>query len=170
MGGYTTVGASSVMPDGVVFLFTRSLAVDSIGVLVAVLVIVGLLFVALTIRRRMLLRGAGTIDCSLRRRPGNLGRGWVLGVARYDGDMLKWFRVFSFAARPSAVVSRRDLTVRRRRTPTGPEALAVNAGAVVVEVAVGRGSLELAMSENALTGFLAWLEAAPPGAYIDHIN
>ncbi|MQA05352.1 MAG: DUF2550 family protein [Streptosporangiales bacterium] len=170
MGGHTAQQGELVTPGDVVFLFVRSLAVDSIGLLLGILVVIALLFVALTIRRRMLLRGAGTIDCSLRRRPGNLGRGWVLGVARYDGDELKWFRVFSFAARPSEVVSRRDLTVRRRRTPTGPEALAVNAGAVVVEVTVGRRSLELAMSESALTGFLAWLEAAPPGAYIDHIT
>jgi hypothetical protein len=26
-------------------------------------------------------------------------------------------------------------------------------------------TIELAMSEAALTGFLAWLEAAPPGSY-----
>ena len=31
------------------------------------------------------------------------------------------------------------------------------------------GSVELAMSEAALTGFLSWLEAAPPGSYMDQI-
>ena len=37
---------------------------------------------------------------------------------------------------------------------------------MVVEcrVAEGHGTVELAMSDAALTGFLAWLEAAPPGA------
>jgi len=29
----------------------------------------------------------------------------------------------------------------------------------------GDGTVELAMSDAALTGFLAWLEAAPPGFY-----
>jgi hypothetical protein len=29
---------------------------------------------------------------------------------------------------------------------------------------VGDGTVELAMSDAALTGFLAWLEAAPPGS------
>ena len=29
--------------------------------------------------------------------------------------------------------------------------------------------VELAMSDAALTGFLAWLEAAPPGSYMDQI-
>jgi hypothetical protein len=37
---------------------------------------------------------------------------------------------------------------------------------VVVECRVteGDGRVELAMSDGALTGFLAWLEAAPPGS------
>ena len=30
----------------------------------------------------------------------------------------------------------------------------------------GGGTVELAMGEAALTGFLAWLEAAPPGSYL----
>jgi hypothetical protein len=35
---------------------------------------------------------------------------------------------------------------------------------------VGDGRrVELAMSVPALTGFLAWLEAAPPGSYMDQI-
>lgn len=147
-----------------------TLAIDGIAAIVAVLALLALAFVALAIRRRLLLRGSGTIDCSLRRRPGSMGRGWVLGVARYEGDVLKWYRVFSLSARPREVVSRRDLTVRQRRKPEGAEALAVSAGAVVVEIRAGRRKLELAMSEGALTGFLAWLESAPPGAYIDHIT
>ncbi|MBO0827739.1 MAG: DUF2550 domain-containing protein [Streptosporangiales bacterium] len=134
------------------------------------LALIVLAFVVLAVRRRVLLRGNGTIDCSLRRAVGSTGRGWVLGVARYEGDVLKWYRVFSFSARPREVVSRRDLTVRQRRKPEGPEALAVSAGAVVVEIRAGRRKMELAMSEGALTGFLAWLESAPPGAYIDHIT
>jgi hypothetical protein len=36
---------------------------------------------------------------------------------------------------------------------------------VVVECDTGQAAarIELALSEDALTGFLAWLEAAPPG-------
>lgn len=170
MGGNTETGLRAGTPDVTVFELGRNLAVDGIGLLLAVLLLLALAFIGLAVRRRVLLRGSGTIDCSLRRHGRPMGRGWSLGVARYDGDVLKWYRVFSFAARPSVRVSRRDLTVRSRRTPTGPEALAVTAGAVVVEVRSGRRALELAMSEGALTGFLAWLESAPPGAYIDHIT
>jgi hypothetical protein len=167
-GSETAGGASLPALAGVHRLST--LAVDGFAVVVALLALIVLAFVVLAVRRRFLLRGNGTIDCSLRRTEASMGRGWVLGVARYEGDVLKWYRVFSFSARPREVVSRRDLTVRQRRMPEGPEALAVTAGAVVVEIRAGRRKLELAMTEGALTGFLAWLESAPPGAYIDHIT
>jgi len=31
-------------------------------------------------------------------------------------------------------------------------------------------TVELAMGEAALTGFLAWLEAAPPGSYLGRVG
>lgn len=170
MGGYTEqLPEAATLRLGMPRLDGNTLAVDGIAIVVILLVLIALTFVTLAVRRRALLRGGGTIDCSLRRGAETLGR-WSLGVARYDGDMLKWFRVFSFSARPSATVSRRELTVTNRRKPSGPEALAVSAGAVVVEITAGGRIMELAMSEGALTGFLAWLEGAPPSAYIDHIT
>jgi Protein of unknown function (DUF2550) len=61
--------------------------------------------------------------------------------------------------------------VLNRRQPTPDEAASLGEGAVVVECriaeadgTVGDGTVELAMSDAALTGFLAWLEAAPPGS------
>jgi hypothetical protein len=124
-------------------------------------------FALLALRRRALQRRGGTFDCSLRLRRGSPGQGWVLGVGRYAGDRLEWYRVFSVSPRPRRVIARRDLRVRSHRTPVGPEAQAMLPGAVVLE-AVERGRpVELAMSENALTGFLSWLEAAPPG---EHLN
>lgn len=169
MGGPTDQHPGDFAPQLAVTRLLDNLAIDGIAVVVILLVLLALAFVTLAVRRRALLGGGGTIDCSLRRGAGTLGR-WSLGVARYDGDVLKWFRVFSFSARPSETVSRRELTVTSRRKPSGPEALAVSAGAVVVGVDAGGRAMELAMSEGALTGFLAWLEGAPPSAYIDHIT
>ena len=78
-------------------------------------------------------RRYGTIDLSLRlARKGN-GRGWVLGVGRFEGDDLQWYRVFSLAPRPRRTLSRQTLEVRGRREPRGPETLALLAGAVVME-------------------------------------
>jgi len=129
-----------------------------------VAVLVSLPVFALALRRRMLTRGGGTVDLSLRLKRGTHGRGWVLGVGRFDGDSLKWYRVFSLAMRPRRTLSRRDLRVLRRRDPDGSERLALLSGAVVMECRNSGGPVEIAMEPSAVTGFLAWLEARPPGA------
>ena len=133
-------------------------------ILVGMVLLVVLPLVAIAGRRRALQRRYGTIDLSLRmERKGN-GRGWVLGVGRFDGDDLQWYRVFSLAPRPRRTLSRRSLEVRGRREPRGPETLALLSGAVVMECRDPQGTVELAMDAAAVTGFLAWLEARPPGA------
>jgi hypothetical protein len=127
---------------------------------VVLLVLVGLLVLAL--RRRFLTRQGGTFDCSLRLRPGSHGKGWALGIGRYAGDSLEWYRVFSFATRPRRTLARHDLEILDRRPPAGPEAFSLLAGAVIVRCRHARGQVEFAMSPDALTGFLAWVESAPP--------
>ncbi|MCW2776941.1 MAG: hypothetical protein JWN17_666 [Frankiales bacterium] len=133
-------------------------------VVVGLVLLAVLPLVAIAVRRRVLQRRYGTIDLSLRlARKGN-GRGWVLGVGRFEGDDLQWYRVFSLAPRPRRTLSRRSLEVRGRRAPRGPETLALLSGAVVMECRDPDGPVELAMESGAVTGFLAWLEARPPGA------
>jgi hypothetical protein len=139
---------------------------DSLGIVALLLAVA---FAFLFIRRRWLSRGGGTFECSVRfsvpskSSPVASARGWTLGLGRYVGDRLEWFRVFSFRPRPQHVFGR-DIRVIGRRQPDGGEAFALYAGHYVVEVALGSGSrVELAMSEGALTGFLAWTEAGPPG-------
>ncbi|MCW2665541.1 MAG: hypothetical protein JWN57_503 [Frankiales bacterium] len=132
--------------------------------LIAAVSLLVLMPVTLIARRRVLQRRYGTIDLSLRLRRGTRGRGWVLGIGRFEGDDLQWYRVFSLAPRPRRTLSRRDLEVRARREPRGPESLALLKGAVVMECRSGSGPVELAMEGGAVTGFLAWLEARPPGA------
>jgi len=56
-----------------------------------------------------------------------------------------------------------------RRLPTEAEAASLGPGMVVVECRVGEdtgGIIELALGEEALTGLLSWLEAAPPGSHM----
>lgn len=129
------------------------------------------IFVFLFVRRRFLSRKGGTFECSLRMHPPRKGgrspasgsRGWQLGLGRYDGERLEWFRVFSFLPRPKAVFDR-SLEVVSRRKPHGAEAFSLYAGHIVLSVRLASGEvIELAMSERALTAFLAWTEAAPPG-------
>lgn len=133
---------------------------EAVGALACLLL---LLVLGVVVRRRWLGRGVGTFDCSLRTKLDRMGKGWTLGVARYEADRIEWFRVFGIALSPSYVLRRADLAVQERRYPSGPEAFAVMSGFVIVRCAHDGGQIELAMSEQAYTGFASWLEAAPPG-------
>ena len=145
------------------------LALTVCGIVVA-LVVLGLFVFGL--RRRLIQRSGGTFDCSpaLGRPRGDRtpsGKGWSYGVARYNGDRVEWYRVFSYAYRPRRVLERGTIEVAGRRLPEGEEELALLSDAVIL-ACLHRGTrLELAMSEDALTGFLAWLEAAPPGQRVN---
>ncbi|WP_346012399.1 DUF2550 domain-containing protein [Streptomyces sp. SID3343] len=95
------------------------------------------------------------------------GKGWVFGIARYSGDRIEWFRVFSYSPRPRRVLQRGRIQVIGRREPAGQEELALLAGAVILVCEHADARIELALSDDALTGFLAWLEAAPPGQRVN---
>ncbi|MFF2652844.1 DUF2550 domain-containing protein [Streptomyces sp. NPDC058045] len=142
------------------------------GIAVVALVVLGLF--AFGLRRRLVQRSGGTFDCSLRwDAPGadgaedTSGKGWGYGIARYNGDRIEWFRVFSYAPRPRRTLERNAIEVSGRRAPQGEEELALLSDAIVLSCVHRGARLELAMSEDALTGFLAWLEAAPPGQRVN---
>ena len=134
--------------------------VDSAGLLLLLVLVYGL---CLVVRRRWISRHGGTFEFSVRVRSGRAGRGWILGVGRYSGDTLEWFRIFSLAPRPKLTFRRAELEYVGRRQPGGSEAYSLYSGHIIVSCSTPSGELEVAMSPQALTGFLAWLEAAPPG-------
>lgn len=138
----------------------------TVDLLIAVLLLAAVPLSAVALRRRYLQRSSGAVELSLRLRSTSYGRGWVLGLATFVGDELRWYRVFSLAPRPRRTLSRRSLVVSGRRTPRGPESLALLKDATVVVLRSADGPVELAMGRSALTGFLAWLEAQPPGATV----
>jgi hypothetical protein len=145
-----------------------ALALDAAWVFAAFLLLLVLVASGIAARRFLLERRGGTVDCGLRQ-PAGHGR-WRMGVASYQRDQLCWYHLFGVLLRPEAVLERRGLSVVSRRPPGPDEAASLGPGQIVVECAVGGGDrVELAMSEGALTGFLAWLEAAPPGSYLDQI-
>jgi hypothetical protein len=128
------------------------------------IVVLGLLALGLlALRRRVITRRGGTFDCSLRLKQAQHGKGWVLGIGRYNGDALEWYRVFSYSTRPKRVFVRRELQVLDSRDPTGVEVFSLLAGAVVVRCRDDGNEVELAMNPDSLTGFLSWVESAPPG-------
>jgi hypothetical protein len=149
-------------------------ALEVVGI---ILVLVGLCLVGLAVRRRWLSRFGGTFECSMSR---HVIRGpqsasdtptpstrWVLGVARYSGEHLEWFRFFSLAWWPNHTFLRSDVAVLNHRAPDSAEAVALYADQEIVTVSIGAGAdsvrRELAMTPESLTGMLSWLEAAPPG-------
>ncbi|WP_406725456.1 DUF2550 domain-containing protein [Streptomyces sp. GD-15H] len=144
------------------------LALTVCGSVVALVVVALFVF---GLRRRLIQRSGGTFDCSLRweaPEPGDSGgKGWAYGVARYNSDRVEWFRVFSYAPRPRRVLERSAIEVAGRRVPEGEEELALLSDAVILACLHRGRRLELAMSDDALTGFLAWLEAAPPGQRVN---
>lgn len=136
----------------------------ALEVIAGLVLVLAVPLLTVSARRRWLSRSGGAIEMSLRLKPRSQGRGWVLGLGRFVGDDLQWFRVFSLSTRPRRTLSRRDLDVRTRRAPTGPESLALMKGMEVVELAAAGKTVEIGLDSAMLTGFLAWLESRPPGA------
>jgi Protein of unknown function (DUF2550) len=165
-----------------------ALALDAAWLFAAFLALLVLAAAGIAVRRFLLERGGGTVECGLRK-PGGP---WRLGVASYQLDELSWFGVFGVSMRPEETFPRRDLTVVSRRLPTEAEAASLGPGMIVLECRLGEsgpfgevgalgdgassgangpsgpqgGTVELALPESALTGLLSWLEAAPPGSHL----
>lgn len=136
------------------------LLLDAAG---AGLILVLLYGAALVVRRRLLSRHGGTFELSYRARPEKAGRGWLLGLGRYSGDSLEWFRIFSLSLRPKHAWGRGTLSYAGRRDPEGAERMSLYPDHTVVQCRSGDRTVELAMSPSSLMGFQAWLEAGPPG-------
>jgi hypothetical protein len=118
------------------------------------------LVVAFLLRRRFLLSGLGAVTMWLR--PAGSAR-WSVGVAWYGGDMLLWYRGLSLAVRPHERLHRAGLHVESRRSP-GRDDLALPSEVVVLAIVTPEGQRELAMDNSTVTGFLSWVESAPPGS------
>jgi len=153
-----------------------ALALDAAWLFAAFLIVLVLAAVGIDVRRFLLERGGGTVECGLRSPNGS----WRLGLASYRREELCWFGALGVSMRPDVVFPRRDLTVVSRRLPTDAEVASLGPGMIVVECRLGEDTesagpagtpgrsrtVELAMGEATLTGLLAWLEAAPPGSHL----
>jgi hypothetical protein len=151
-----------------------AVALDAIWLFAAVLALIVLAAAVLAIRRFLLERGGWTVECGLRE---PAGRGtWRLGVVSYEGDELSWHDTLGILLRPEQVFHRRQVTIVSRRPVLRSEAATLSSDQVVVEICTGPSGdhtandhVELAMTDEALTGFLAWLEASPPGSHMEDI-
>ncbi|MEU7812330.1 DUF2550 domain-containing protein [Pseudonocardia sp. NPDC049154] len=126
----------------------------------AVLLLACLLLGWLAVRRVRLMRGGG-VDLCLRRRFAVTD--WHFGVGRYRGDEFAWYRLTSFRVGPTVAIDRTEVEIVDRRGPLPEESFAIPYAAAVLRCRDHGEDVELAMSQDVLTGFLAWLEATPPG-------
>jgi len=122
-----------------------------------VAVLVPALYMAMHATRRMAIRRpGGAVECSLRQDAD--GR-WRRGVAAYRTDQLYWFSSRGVGLRPDAAFDRRGMQLVARHDDADAEA----GHPVMVRFETGADGdpVWLAMSSDALTGMLAWLEAGP---------
>ena len=153
---------------------------DAVWIFAAVLVLIVLAAAALASRRYLLERSGGTVECALRSPAG--GGSWRLGVLSYQHDSLSWHGALGVLLRPEREFHRRSLSVVSRRPADPSEAVTLGTERIVVEVAVRHSPdlpgtsgdpaehVELAMTDQALTGFLAWLESSPPGSHLSDFS
>lgn len=123
-------------------------------VLFALVVVVLALVVA---RQRYMLKSQGGIPLAARR-----GSRWLYGVARYEGDELRWYRAIGLGTRPTRILRRDELQVSGRREPTRTEMSQLPASAVIVDCRDGTGEITIALADGAFEGFISWLEASSP--------
>jgi hypothetical protein len=130
-------------------------AVLILAVMTAALAVVG--------RRFVIRHHGGTVECGIRQ-VGDTR--WRSGIAAYRPGQLCWFRAYGIRLRPDAIYERQELRLVAGRTVDEAAGPGPGRATVVVRFAVGSDAepLWLAMGEDALTGFMAWLEAGSPRA------
>jgi Protein of unknown function (DUF2550) len=125
----------------------------------------------LAVRRVRLMRGGGVDVCLRRQGPGrrpvrvsrDAAAGWHFGVGRYQGNEFAWYRLTSLRPGATTVLDRTGIEIVERRHPAAGEVYALPQAASVLRCRAGKREVELAMTPGVLTGFLSWLESAPPG-------
>lgn len=127
----------------------------------AVLVVVILSISVIALRRSVLIR-SGAVDVSWRSNLRSDGTGWILGQGRYRGTELLLYRAFSPLPGAARRLRRESLTLGSRRAAVGTEPDLLPVNAVIVRCTNGGQELELALSEEAMTGLRSWLESLPP--------
>ena len=137
----------------------------ALALVLAVLVFAGVAWLAL--RSRVIARHGGIVECGLRE---PLSAQWRHGLAEFQRSQLCWHPAVSFRLRPQACFDRAGLAIVRGRPPTEAEAARFGAEIIIAECELrharpaGPGTVErveLAMSQSAFTGLLAWLESSP---------
>ncbi len=128
-----------------------------IGLLLALVAAIALIAV-----RRYLLARSGGIDVCWRTDLMMPARGWVFGQGRFDDRGFVLYRLFSPLPLAARVLTREGLVIGDRRPMVGTEGDLLPVGSAVLRCLDLGAPIELALSEQAVTGLRSWLESAPP--------
>jgi hypothetical protein len=135
------------------------------GVLLLLCLIAVVLLAIAFLRWHSFNRDKSTFSCSFHVGSGVDGGRWSRGIAKFSGGALLWYSGVGFTRRPDHRFLQREIELGPKRWPEGSErALLLDDQQIVL--IQDRNSLplcELAMESTAMTGLLAWIEAAPPG-------
>jgi len=143
-----------------------------LGVVEAVVLIglcaLALLVVLLLIRRFVIISHGGVFDCGMRRWHDGTPGGWALGMARYSGNLFKWYRMFSLSPRHSLQMRRSDMVLAGSRPMDPMESLQLFDDQHIVELKpVGQLRCDLSMTQPSFLGLSSWLQSAPAGYRYD---
>lgn len=130
-------------------------------VLAGVVALVLLAGALLVVRLRSLTRRRGTFDCALRVVTPHDDGAWSLGVARTGSEGVRWWRSRSLSLRPRWSAPRALVEVERLGAGGGGSVRDART-VVLVRCRTGATAVDLAMNDDAYTGFAAWLESLPP--------
>lgn len=141
----------------------------ALAIMVVIVVAVALLLLAWWVRLRWLNGLSGRFECALK--VGGAEDAWALGVGRYYGEQLQWYRAFSLAFRPRHAWRRTEVILSDSRRPSVMEASALYDDQQIITLQLRSGAearglgryWQVAVPIAAVTGLLSWLEAAAPG-------
>lgn len=142
--------------------------VELVLIVLAIVLFVLLPLFALSGRRRWITGQGGVFDCALQLFGEETGVGWSLGLGRYRGPELQWFRAFSLSLKPRLRFLRGQTHFVNRRGPRAMEAVVLFDDSCILTVvdAISGEEYNLAMTNDAAMALVSWLESAPPGAYL----
>lgn len=141
-------------------------AFGTVLLVLGLVAVAGTAIVAVLVWRRVQVIRRGGVEVSVRVPPDGPVENWHTGVARYQGHEFVWLRLSGLGTQPNEVLDRRRSAVVERRKPEGAERDALPDGVTVLRFRRPDGDIEYAMEPGVLTGFLSWLESAPPGSAV----
>lgn len=122
------------------------------SILLVLLFIAGVFCTLIVLRLRALYRRVGSFECGI----STDGRQWKSGIAVFGAHYISWYRTSSMSRKPVYSFSRSHThLVSQKHQDT-------DSGTVVAVIVSNGQQYYVGMSQEALSGFVSWMESASP--------